>query len=246
MHFDGVNDYAYNTGPGGYFGLNDTGMGPWTASMWFKTPYAGGYQYLWSLYNYNHTEWSRLALGQGSDPYAIFFQTSHYAMEWDGVSGYGGGGQYGYIVQPSASGSVNELCDGAWHHVAVTVEGVASTGKIYLYVDGALAASGNQMSGVVKPDRKQRISGYNYDNTQNLNGRVAQFALMQSELSASEISTLYNSGAGMDPTTLHTVYSYFRFGDDPGDTASLIKNGGTYYKDLAVYNGPTIVTDSPP
>ena len=243
--FDGTSDYASQANTGiGYFGLNDGDMGPWTVSIWLKTSASSAYQILWSIYNHDHSEMARLLLGIGASGYSIVYQTSHYAMEWDGVTGTGAGGEYGYIGQPDATAS-NPLCDGAWHHVAVTAEGVAATGKLYLYVDGVLAASGDQTASIVDPDRIQRVSGYDYNNTLNFDGNVAQVTLIKSELSAANIATLYNGGNSADPSSF-SPYQWYRFGDNPSDTPTLVVDNGSSGVNLTGYGPPTIVTDAPP
>ena len=247
MDFDGVNDYAYVGDTGiGYFGMNDNDHGAWSVSIWFKTTQSSSYQWLWSIYDHGHSDWARIFLGVSASAYSVIYQMNSSPFDWDGGAdnGVGSTGSNPYIGQ-EASGSSNPVCDGAWHHVAVTCEGTSSTGKVKLYVDGSLASTGTQATAVVDPDRRHRVSGYDYNDTLNFDGRVAQLALIKDELTAGEVSGLYNSGAGTDPTDDHTVYGYYRFGDHDDDTTSLVKDGGTGSNDMTAYNSPTIVTDSP-
>jgi len=243
--FDGTSDYVSQGNTGiGYFGLNDVSMGPWTVSVWFKTSFSSSYQWLWSIYDAGYSDWARIFLGIGASGYSIIYQTNSTPFAWDGTMGVGGTGANPYIGQ-AAGGASNPLCDGNWHHVSVTCEGASSTGKLKLYVDGSLASTGTQATAVVDPDRIQRVSGYDYNDTLNFNGNVAQVTLIKSELSTTDITSLYNGGNGANPSPF-SPYQWYRFGDDPSDTTTLVVDNGSSGVNLTGYGPPTIVTDAPP
>lgn len=243
--FDGTSDYVSQTNTGiGYFGMNDASMGPWTVAMWFKTSYDTNYQWLWGIYDSTNGEWSRFLLGIASSAYTILFQMSGTPFGWDGTMGIGSSGGAPYLGQADGTSS-NALCDGNWHHVATTCEGVAGSGKVKVYVDGALVSVGTQGTSVTDPDRTHRVGGYNHNNTLNINGNVAQLTLIKSELSAADIAALYNSGNGANPSAF-SPYQWYRFGDDPSDTPTLVVDNGSSGVNFTGYGPPTIVTDAPP
>ena len=242
--FDGVSDYAVQTNAGvEYFGFNAAaGMGPWTISIWFKTSYSANYQWLWGIYDQSYGTWARLFLGTAASAYSVIYQANPAPFVWDGALGEGG---TGYLRQ--GAGATNPLADGEWHHLCVTCEGVATTGKVSLYIDGALVSAGTQNATVMKADKYQQVSGYAFNNTYLVDGNVSQMTLIKSELSAAAVAALYNGGKVSDPSS-SSPYQYFRFGDGLtsfSDTPALVVDHGSSGVDLVGHGPPTIVTDSP-
>jgi hypothetical protein len=205
-----------------------------------------GYQELFVIHNSTASHRVRVFLGNAGAGYTIAFQTSQSSMTWDGLPGFGVTGAYTYFGQLSASGASNELCDGAWHQAVVTCEGVASTGKMRFYLDGALVTSGTQTASVCSPNAGVMVGKYT-SSVNFLNGNIAQATFLTAELNAAGVTALYNGGASTDPTPLNP-YAYYRFGDDPHDTTTAVNDNGLAGLDLtgAGFAPSAIVEDSPP
>jgi hypothetical protein len=105
----------------------------------------------------------------------------------------------------AAIASANPITDGLWHQVTITRD--ATSGKIAVYVDGALSGSGTSEAGnKTAPfnsigalvDRSQdlaTINGYNY-----FNGDLDQVDIYNQVLSAQDVATQYGAATAA-PTT---------------------------------------------
>lgn len=85
--------------------------------------------------------------------------------------------------------------DGAWHHVVYTVD---SSGNMTLYVDGASAATGTA-SGTMSTGKSFSI-GVNRPTANTSDqwvGTLDEVGVWSRALTSTEVTTLYNSGAGL-------------------------------------------------
>jgi hypothetical protein len=102
--------------------------------------------------------------------------------------------------------------DGQWHHIAFTTEATTTANKVIVYFDGApLTNKGTQLN------VGSQLSAFAYEigrnsGTWNFNGGIDEVSLYDSELSASQISDIYNGGT---PTTLLSgAVAHYRMGED--------------------------------
>lgn len=84
------------------------------------------------------------------------------------------------------------LTTGTWYHVCVTV---SASGSRNLYLNGSLNA-GPSTDAPEAATGALLVGRHKTDLTRNWNGRVDDFRVYSRELSASEVSDLYNAGAG--------------------------------------------------
>ncbi len=117
------------------------------------------------------------------------------------------------------------LSNNTWHHVAATYDGSKDKDGLKLYVDGVLAASfpeasagGNVYTGMANQDTAVRIGG-DVSNALRFEKKIANVALFNKELTATEITELYNKGRVLDLSTFSdydSVLAWWKLGD--GDT----------------------------
>jgi hypothetical protein len=89
----------------------------------------------------------------------------------------------------------NTVNDGAWHHIVGTI---SATGAMKLYVDGSLVASGLTATGTLLTGKKFTLGdNWPLDGSSSLNGTLDEVGVWSRELTATEVTTLYNGGAGL-------------------------------------------------
>lgn len=76
------------------------------------------------------------------------------------------------------------------------------------------------------------------------NGKVDEVAVWNSALSASDVTTLYNSGVPGDISSLNPL-GWWRMGDNNGGTGTTITDQGSGGNDGTLTNGPTFSTTVP-
>ena len=133
------------------------------------------------------------------------------------------------------------LSAGTWHHVAVTW--TSGTGAVAFYLDGAADGTGTSKTtmstnaGVLEIGKNPSFSNW-------YTGLMDEFALFNSVLSASDITSIYNSGVPGDISSLSPV-SWWRMGDNDGGTGTTITDQGSGGNDGTLVSGPTFSTDTP-
>ena len=75
-------------------------------------------------------------------------------------------------------------------------------------------------------------------------GNIDEVAVFSSELSASDVEDIYNSGAPVDLSS-YSPASWWRMGDDDGATGTTITNQGSGGNNGTLTNGPTFSTTVP-
>jgi len=124
-----------------------------------------------------------------------------------------------------------------WYHVVSTYDGSRTNAGLKIYVNGSEQAS----------------TGYNsmnagaWNNTadftigRSINGNVDEVSVYNSELTATDIETLYNSGTPNDVSSLNPV-GWWRFEEGSGTTATDSGSGGN---DGTLLNGTAYSSDVP-
>lgn len=138
--------------------------------------------------------------------------------------------------------STTQPTTGTWYHVAVTIEsGVTNGAK--MYVNGTHETTGTlTVTSATGPLEFAGLkSAYN---SYYFPGYLDEVALFNSELSASDISDMYNSGSPDDISSLSPV-GWWRMGDNDGGTGTTITDQGSGGNDATLYNSPTFSTDVP-
>ena len=133
---------------------------------------------------------------------------------------FGTGG--GYIGRKYTT----NLSGGQWYHAVVTYDGSKASSGIKLYLDGSRVDDADYASGTytasANTSTEVRVSSLQVNNTYT-GGKVDELAIFNSELSASDVTAIYNSGVPADLSSLNPV-GWWRMGDGTGDTDS---GGGT-------------------
>jgi len=75
-------------------------------------------------------------------------------------------------------------------------------------------------------------------------GLIDEFAIFNSELTASEVAAIYNSGAA-DDLASYSPTSWWRMGDNNSGTGTTVSNQGSGGNDATLTNGPTFSTTVP-
>lgn len=147
--------------------------------------------------------------------------------------------------------SADDLTDDTWHHIAVTIKPFSSSWRTLLYVDGASVSvttltnpvNASNSSSPANSSIAMTMARYNtiYDQF-DLN----EVAMWSSELSASEISYIYNQGlSGFDFTqnfadyqSKDDLYAWYKMGDDPDSKGALEPDSSGNDRDMTLYNTP--------
>jgi len=164
----------------------------------------------------------------------------------------GGGGVSLSLYDNSTGGKLTRYggglssYNGSWIHLAVTYNGSGSSNGIKGYLNGSLitlwftSSSGTytSMENTVQP---LRIGA---DNTFYSEGKIDEVALFNSELSSSDVTSIYNSGSPDDISGMSNIVSFWRMGDN--DTyPTIADNVGSNDGTMNGMTSANIVTDTP-
>jgi len=217
LSLDGTDDYAEVTG----LGLS----GATSFSAWFNPQASASY------YPILHSDPSGI--------YILFIGGALYVYLYDNTNG-------GYLTK---NYTLNQSI-GDWHHIVVTVDATSNLSALKLYIDGSEVSAGNAgKSGTYNSfnvpstnplDIGARTSGNIY--AQQLMDEVAIFG---SELSASDVTAIYNSGVPDDLSSYSPV-GWWRMGDTGTDFGTTtITDAGSGGNNASLENGATFSTNVP-
>ena len=137
-----------------------------------------------------------------------------------------------------------------WVHYLVTYDGSrsASGGGLKLYKNGTLltnvSKSGNFSSGSGQTIANFGIGARIIDSAAHFNGNIDEVSAFNSELSASNVTTIYNSGTPNDISAISGLVSWWRMGDGstyPQINDAVGSNNGT----MTNMSAANFVTDVP-
>mgnify|MGYP001031172172 CR=1 FL=1 len=162
---------------------------------------------------------------------------------------FGTGG--GYIGRKDSTTSLNT---GQWYHAVVTYDASKASSGIKLYLNGTRVDDADYASGTFTAARNSstlpRVGAVQRNPTYS-NGLIDEVAIFNTELSASDISTLRGGasagtlGVPADISSLNPV-GWWRMGDNDGGTGTTITNQGSASSiDGTLTNGPTFSTTVP-
>jgi len=129
-----------------------------------------------------------------------------------------------------------------FHHVILTYDGndpLVST-SFTVYVDGVNYAIRDVSVGLGSYANANNVArgAYQFD------GLIDEFAIFNTELSASDVTAIYNSGVPADLSSYSPV-GWWRMGDNNGGTGTTITDQGSGGNDGTLTNGPTFSTTVP-
>lgn len=131
--------------------------------------------------------------------------------------------------------STNTITDTNWHHIVFTYDGLTAQSSGKIYIDGVaetVVAEGGSSVTSIEPSVSTPflMSGLNTSPLLPANGSIDEVSVFNTELSASDVSTIYNSGAPTDLTGTSGLVSWWRMGDNdtyPTITDNQGSNDGT-------------------
>ena len=212
--FDGVDDYVTMDGAASIFSSS------YSVSFWFNGttfPIGGpGGRVLFAL----HTSAGGNLLFVVADPQGILHTFNNSSIRAQGTT---------------------QTSTGTWNHCAITTDGT----NMKLYKNGTLedtSATGNYNTGTVGlVSLAQEWDGATPSDFYN--GKLDEVAFFNSEISASDITTIYNSGVPTDLTSL-SPSSWYRMGD--GDTfPTITDNAGSNNATMVNMTSGDFVADVP-
>jgi len=142
-----------------------------------------------------------------------------------GIGIYDGNASAGY---PFASQTSIFSDTGAWHLYTITYDGgnTASSSEAKVYKDASLIGTitqGRAMSG--SDPNHTPLMGKRTDNQRYVDGKLQQFLIYKRELSASDVTALYNSGTVPTSPSTTNLYAWYKFASNMNDSGSGGNNG---------------------
>ena len=142
--------------------------------------------------------------------------------------------------------STNSISSGSWNHVLVTYDGSSTEAGFNFYINGADAGSngsGGTLGGGASLATTIPLQIGTRNSTFNLfEGNIDEVSIFNTELSASDVTTIYNGGVPNDISSLSPL-SWWRCGD--GDTSPTLTDNGSGGNDGTMTNFTTFSTDVP-
>jgi len=218
VSFDGSDDFVTMSNPDDLNFSGDT-----TISFWVKyTNQSSSFNFL--------IDKSTSASGR---QYALYLRN-----ETGGTKTFSFSTSGGTAVQNNSTGtiSVNQ-----WNHVAVVVDSGVTDGTKF-YINGSSETLGTHT--ITTNDSAPFQLGKRYDTNYEFGGLMDEVAIFNSALSASNITSMYNSGVPADISSLNPV-GWWRMGDNDGGTGTTITDQGSGGNNGTLTNGPTFSTTVP-
>jgi hypothetical protein len=150
----------------------------------------------------------------------------------------------------------NEANNPGWHHLVLTYDGAGiTTGAFELYWNGTLLSPTstnnlNDSSNTWSYDNTERMyvgaSGYNLSAVNRW--YISGLCFYNYKISASDVTNLYNSGAGRGCNAVSSQCHWWGFAGNVTDrSASYVSGGSTWSNyNLSTFNGPTYALDVRP
>ena len=134
-----------------------------------------------------------------------------------------------------------------WFHVVATYDGSKSASGLKVFVNADASNltdnSAGTYAGMSLTGGSLEIgrfaNGHSF-----FNGLVDEVAIFNSELSASDVTLIYNNGQPSDISSLNPL-SFWRMGDNDSGTGTTVTDQGSAGKNGTLTNGPTFSTDVP-
>jgi hypothetical protein len=218
LSLDGANDYATISG------ASDLSIsGDCTISLWFNSaslPSTDAYDYMFSLTDARATGKDRAIgiIGAGTDAQIV---ANTYGSGWN---------------LPFTNTSISAS---TWNHVAV----VFTSGSAQVYLNGADKGSKSVVTNTIAYTQTV-IGGMLYSSANHFNGLIDEVSVFGSELSSSDVTTIYNLGVPTDISSLSPV-GYWKMGDNDGGTGTTITDQGSGSNNATLINGPTFSSSVP-
>jgi hypothetical protein len=223
---DGVDDLVTM---GNVLETSDTGTSAFSVSCWYKTTNSGTQMFV--AKQTNGSPFNGFSLSMQPNNKLSFFLGSIT------------GNKYLYTQTTNLS----THSDGNWHHLVVTYDGSRSTSGMTMYFNGVVKSLTSVRN--VAPEGIQNSKdfmigarGTATSSGGRFTGNIDEVAYFTSELSASDVTSIYNGGVPNDISSLSPL-SWWRCGD--GDTAPTLTDNGSGGNNGTMTNFSTFSTDVP-
>ena len=155
---------------------------------------------------------------------------------------FGTGG--GYIGRKYST----NLNTGQWYHAVVTYDASKASSGIKLYLNGKRVDDADYASGTFTASKNTstevRVGGLEIGPAYS-NGKVDEVAIFNTELSSSDVTSIYNSGVPADLTSYSPV-GWWRMGDGTeAGSGTTVFDMSTNSNNGTLTNGPTFSTTVP-
>jgi hypothetical protein len=231
ISLDGIDDMVTM---GDVLNMANDGTDPFSYSVWFKTTYSGLYQGFIGKTR-NGGFFNGVGFSMRADLKIFLFTLGTFqSNQW--VRG--------------KTGTIADINDGNWHHACLTYDGSQLLSGFTLYYDNsslAILPEGTQgtptnVSTVGLADFMIGARGTAASIGSPFNGNLDEVSYFTSELSAGDVSTIYNSGIPNDISSLNPI-GWWRCGD--GDTSPTLTDNGSGGNNGTMTNFTTFSTDVP-
>lgn len=228
---DGIDDLV---SMGDVLNMANDGTDAFSYSLWFKTTDTGAHQIFISK--------------QRS---SVWLNGISFSMRGDLRNfQFGLGTGQGNQRIRGKTGTLSDIRDGNWHHVCLTYDGSQLLSGFNLYYDNSsltILAEGTQGTPTDVSTSGQAdfiIGSRGLATSPNLpfNGNLDEVSYFTSELSQSDVSTIYNSAVPNDISSLNPI-GWWRCGD--GDTSPTLTDNGSGGNNGTMTNFSTFSTDVP-
>ncbi len=127
-----------------------------------------------------------------------------------------------------------------WYHIVSTYDGSLANTGLKIYVNGSEAAS----TGVNSMQAGAWTNTADFKVGRTIDGHIDEVSVYNSELSATDVATIYNSGIPGDVTSLNPV-GWWRMGDNDGGTGTTVTDQGSGGNNGTLTNDAAFTTDVP-
>jgi hypothetical protein len=234
LALDGTNDYVEVADSDDFSFGNGSTNSAFSYSFWVRVERTNAFQHLVSKGSSSNSE------------YLIQFSSGGYGFSANCIffALYPGSTSGAVVVSPA-----NSISADTWYHVVCTADGTGNRSGMKIYIDGVsqtLTASGQSSITMDNYTDPLRFGARSSNTTPNsyLQGKMDEISLFNSELSSSNVTSIYNSGAPDDLSSLSPV-GWWRMGEDDSGTGTTITDQGSGSNDGTLTNGPTFSTDIP-
>ena len=123
--------------------------------------------------------------------------------------------------------STTTLTNGVWYHIVFTYDGTATTTGGNIYINNSLdtLTRTGTLTGTME-STDQLYLGSRDDSDNWFAGHLDEISIFNTELSASDVSTIYGTGVPNDISSISGLVSWWRFEETSGTTAIDSGTGG--------------------
>ena len=127
-----------------------------------------------------------------------------------------------------------------WYHIVSTYDGSRANTGLKIYVNGSEVASTGYNS--MQAGAWNNTADFKVGKTTD--GHIDEVSVYDSELSATDVATIYNGGTPGDVTSLNPV-GWWRMGDNDSGTGTTVTDQGSGGNDGSLTNDAVFTTDVP-